>query len=105
MAQENDCDNIEFICGDVNKVISDITLNRHIDVLLVDPPRTGLEEETLEVINNSDIGKIIYVSCNPATLAKNIMALKKKYRVKEVYPLDMFPNTPHCESVTVLRRR
>lgn len=105
MAQENNCDNIEFICGDVNKVISEITLNRHIDVLLVDPPRTGLEEETLEVINNSDIGKIIYVSCNPATLAKNIMALKKKYRVKEVYPLDMFPHTPHCESVTVLRRR
>ena len=105
MAQENKCDNIEFICGDVNTVISGITLNRHIDVLLVDPPRTGLEEETLAVINKSDIGKIIYVSCNPATLAKNVMALKKKYRVKKVYPLDMFPHTPHCESVTVLQRR
>ena len=105
MAEDNEKKNLEFITGDVNKVIYDITLNRQIDVLIVDPPRTGLEDETLQVLNKADIKTIIYVSCNPATLAKNIMKLSEKYSVKEAYPLDMFPNTAHVECVTLMTRK
>ena len=59
----------------------------------------------LDTILKSNIRKIIYVSCNPSTLGKNIAVLKEKYDVKTVIPYDMFPNTPHVESITVLERR
>ena len=65
----------------------------------------GLDQAMIDVILASSIRKIVYVSCNPATLGKNIAALKQDYEVRTVIPFDLFPNTPHVESVTVLTRR
>ena len=75
------------------------------DILVVDPPRRGMELNLLNYLQKAKIRKIIYVSCNPATLAKNINHLQKSYDLKFVTPIDMFPNTPHVETITLLERR
>ena len=75
------------------------------DVLIIDPPRSGLYKGMIEDILKFNSKKIIYVSCNPITLVRDLNQLKEKYNIIEVQPLDMFPNTYHCESITVLERR
>lgn len=75
------------------------------DILVVDPPRRGMELNLLNYLQKAKIRKIIYVSCNPATLAKNINHLQKSYDLKFVTPIDMFPNTPHVEAIVLLERR
>ncbi|MDD3106274.1 MAG: 23S rRNA (uracil(1939)-C(5))-methyltransferase RlmD [Bacilli bacterium] len=75
------------------------------DVLVIDPPRRGIELNVLNYIKKHRIKKIIYVSCNPATLAKNLNHLHKAYSIKYVQPIDMFPNTSHVESCTLLEIR
>ncbi len=72
------------------------------DVIIVDPPRTGLENQLLQTILQVQPEKLIYVSCNPSTLAKDIQTLGKKYEVKYIQPVDMFPHTTHCEAVAWL---
>jgi len=72
------------------------------DVLVVDPPRTGLDQQLLQTILQVKPKKIVYVSCNPSTLAKDIQTLSKKYEVKYIQPVDMFPQTAHVEAVTKL---
>ena len=74
------------------------------DTLVVDPPRTGLDERLLKVINDSSLENIIYVSCNPSTLAKNIARLKN-FRIERVIPLDMFPQTANVEAIVKLTRK
>ena len=74
------------------------------DTLIVDPPRSGLDDTMKETILKSKIKTMIYVSCNPATLAKDLGVLKKEYRIVKIQPLDMFSQTPHVESVTLLVR-
>jgi len=75
-----------------------------VDTLIVDPPRSGLDDTMKETILKSKIKTMIYVSCNPATLAKDLGALKKAYRIVKIQPVDMFSQTPHVESVTLLVR-
>ncbi len=75
------------------------------DVCIVDPPRKGLELQLINYFQKSEIDRIIYVSCNPSTLAKNINHLKNYYDVEYVQPLDMFPNTSNIESITILKRK
>ncbi|MDP4107633.1 MAG: 23S rRNA (uracil(1939)-C(5))-methyltransferase RlmD, partial [Bacillota bacterium] len=72
------------------------------DVIVVDPPRTGLDDQLLQTILQVEPKKLIYVSCNPSTLAKNIQTLSKKYEVKYIQPVDMFPQTAHVECVSNL---
>ena len=72
------------------------------DVLVVDPPRTGLDQQLLNTILKVKPKKIVYVSCNPSTLAKDISVLVSKYKVGYIQPVDMFPQTSHIESVTSL---
>ena len=74
------------------------------DTLIVDPPRSGLDDTMKETILKSKIKTMIYVSCNPATLAKDLGVLKKEYRIVKIQPVDMFSQTPHVESVTLLVR-
>ncbi|MBQ9328138.1 MAG: 23S rRNA (uracil(1939)-C(5))-methyltransferase RlmD [Solobacterium sp.] len=97
--------NVTFLCDDAAKGLERLLNQTEVDILLADPPRSGMDRAMLETIRNSSIQKIIYVSCNPATLGKNIHELKSEYDVKTVIPFDLFPNTPHVESVTVLVRR
>lgn len=97
----NNIDNTTFICSDVSKIIDD---NIDCDVLIVDPPRAGIDKHTREVINNSNIKKIIYVSCDPMTLVRDIHELDK-YELIDTSVVDMFPQTEHVECVCVMERR
>ena len=81
-----------------------IGMRKQVDTLLLDPPRSGMDENMIEAVKRVLPKKIIYVSCNPATLGKNIRALKKEYNVATIIPFDLFPNTAQVESVTVLER-
>ena len=98
----NNIKNIEFIQGDCKKVIKD--LDYKFDVLIIDPPRTGLFKGMIDDINLINPKRIIYVSCEPITLARDLEELNINYNVIEIQPIDMFPNTYHCESVAVLER-
>ena len=75
------------------------------DVVIVDPPRTGLGTELIEMLKRVQPKTIVYVSCNPSTLAKNLKELTKKYRVDYIQPVDMFPQTSHVEAVVRLVRQ
>ena len=74
------------------------------DVIIVDPPRTGLDQQLIDTILNVKPKKVVYVSCNPSTLAKDIDVLSKKYKVEYIQPVDMFPQTSHVEAVCMLER-
>jgi 23S rRNA (uracil-5-)-methyltransferase RumA len=102
-AKLNNINNAKFFEGDASLIITKmINDGNQFDVVVVDPPRTGLDNKLLNTLHDSNIKKIIYVSCNPATLAKNIDKLSDKYQVKQIIPLDLFPFTSHCESITLL---
>lgn len=103
-AKANGCDHVSFLCDDAANKLTYISKKRSIDVLVVDPPRSGLDDEMLECILKSKIKSIVYVSCNPATLGKNLAVLNARYRVEKIVPIDMFPHTPHVESVVKLVR-
>lgn len=104
-ARDNHIDNVQFICADAADKLLYLSKKSSIDVLVVDPPRSGLDEAMLAVILRSKIKKIIYVSCNPSTLAKNLAVLKDRYDVEQVVPFDMFPNTAKVETIVALKRR
>jgi len=103
-AKINNVENIEFYAGDVEKVLPEIIKKENLkpNIIFVDPPRKGLDKNTIETILNLEPKKVIYISCNPATLARDIAMLEEKYELKEVQPVDMFPWTSHVECVTVL---
>lgn len=104
-ADLNNIENISFICDDASKALRKIAKHKQIDVLVVDPPRSGLDDEILTTILKTGIRKIIYISCNPATLAKNLEVLSEKYEVRSIQPYDMFPQTAHVETVVLLSRK
>ena len=100
-------ENIEFYAGDVEKVLPQILENieGNPKVVFVDPPRKGLDNKTIEVLKTIKPEKIVYISCNPATLARDLKQLEEKYKIKEVQPVDMFPYTSHVECVAVLQQK
>lgn len=102
-AKMNKRDNVNFILGDAYKTVDKI--DDKIDTIIIDPPRSGLTKEAIEAIGKTSAQKIIYISCNPMTLARDLKELKGEYLVKKAYILDMFPYTYHCESITVLEKR
>jgi 23S rRNA (uracil1939-C5)-methyltransferase len=103
-ARINGIDNAEFICADAAKGLKQIAAKTKIDTILVDPPRSGMDDDMIQSILDAKPKKIIYVSCNPATLARNLKVLKHKYHVVTIIPYDLFPHTPLVESITVLER-
>lgn len=99
-AKENGIKNVEFICGDVNKELEILTKDEKIDSIILDPPRKGIDEESLLSISKMDIKEIIYISCNPSTFARDIEILGREgYSLEKVKPVDMFPQTSHIEVV------
>ena len=98
----NNIDNINFKCGKVEDVINKD--NVEYDTIILDPPRSGVDKKAIGVLNNSNANLIIYVSCDPITLARDVKLLDN-YKVKEVELFNMFPRTYHCESVCILERR
>ena len=101
-ARMNGITNARFIAEDASSAVRKLVREKRADVLVVDPPRSGLDEKLLECLRDSDIATIIYVSCNPATLAKDLSILKKSYRIEKVKGFDMFPNTALVETVCCL---
>jgi len=97
-AKLNKISNTKFICGDVSKLIDD---NINGDIIIVDPPRIGLDNHSVDVLNKSMAKKIIYVSCDPMTLVRDISKMDN-YKLKEITLVDMFPQTHHVESVCLL---
>lgn len=98
----NNIQNAEFVAGDAKKVIKKISFKP--DIIIVDPPRNGLFKTMIEDLLNFNAKKIIYVSCDPITLARDLKELMKKYIVKTIQPIDMFPNTYHIENVVLLEK-
>lgn len=101
-AKINSVNNIEFYAGDVGKIIND---QIKADVIVVDPPRSGLDKRTKDILLKIKANKIVYVSCNPLTLARDIKELDNGYELGDITLVDMFPNTHHVESVCVLNFR
>lgn len=106
-ARVNCVENVEFLVGQSEVVIPDmIKKGVKADVVVVDPPRKGCEASLLESIAKMAPEKIVYVSCNPATLARDLQLLEERgYKTKEVQPVDMFPMTGHVESIVLLHRK
>lgn len=103
-AEVNGLDNTLFYAGDMKDILTDEFVRQHgtPDVMIVDPPRAGMHEDVVKVILNAAPKVIVYVSCNPATQARDIALLDAKYRVTAVQPVDMFPHTHHVENVVRL---
>ncbi|MGU9140100.1 23S rRNA (uracil(1939)-C(5))-methyltransferase RlmD [Clostridium perfringens] len=106
-AKENKVENVEFFVGESEVVIPDL-INKGVkaDVVVVDPPRKGCDKKLLDAITNINAKKIVYVSCDPSTLGRDLQVLEENgYKTLEVQPVDMFPNTSHVETVALLRRK
>ena len=97
----NDISNCNFILGDIRETIEGISYKP--DLLIVDPPRTGIHKDILKTILEMRVKKIVYVSCNPATMARDLGDMSDQYEVIEIQPVDMFPHTYHVESVAKIR--
>lgn len=105
-AEMNEKKNIEFICGKAEEIIPQKYQEGKIaDVVFVDPPRKGCDEKLLETLKEMKARKIVYISCNPATLARDLKYLTENgYEIEKVQPVDMFPETNHCECICALKR-
>jgi len=102
----NKFNNVDFEIGEVKNILPAFyNKGFNPDVVIIDPPRSGIDKPTIDVLTRKVVDKIIYVSCNPSTLAKNLKDLSRKYKVVSVTPLDMFPHTSQIESITVLKKK
>ena len=102
----NGITNTNFFAGDIKDLLSENFLNEHgrPDVIITDPPRAGMHEEVTRMILKAAPQKIVYVSCNPATQARDLKILSESYKVIAVQPVDMFPHTIHVENVVLLEK-
>lgn len=103
----NGIDNTLFYAGDMKDILTDDFIKRHgrPDVMIIDPPRAGMHEDVVNVIIRAEPELLVYVSCNPASQARDLALLDAKYRVTTVQPVDMFPHTHHVENVVRLERK
>ena len=106
-AIHNGIDNVEFYVGDMKKVFTSefISKHGHPDVIITDPPRDGMHKDVVNQLLNISPEKIVYVSCNSATQARDLSLLDEAYQVTKVQPVDMFPQTHHVENVVLLEKR
>ncbi|MDR0698867.1 MAG: 23S rRNA (uracil(1939)-C(5))-methyltransferase RlmD [Tannerella sp.] len=106
-AQLNKLDNVEFFAGDMKNLLTAGFIAQHgqPDVIITDPPRAGMHDDVTDTILTAAPERIVYVSCNPATQARDIKRLNVKYRVCKVQPVDMFPHTHHVENVALLKQK
>ena len=103
----NGIDNTLFYAGDMKDILTNDFIAEHgrPDVIITDPPRAGMHNDVIDVILAAEPKRIVYVSCNPATQARDLQLLDGKYKVTAVQPVDMFPHTHHVENVVQLERR
>jgi 23S rRNA (uracil1939-C5)-methyltransferase len=103
----NGITNTLFYAGDMKDMLTQDFINEHgrPDVIITDPPRAGMHNDVIDVILFAEPKRIVYVSCNPATQARDLQLLDAKYKVMAVQPVDMFPHTHHVENVVLLEKR
>lgn len=102
-AKANHIDNAEFHCGDASSFMVNMAeKEQHVDVVFLDPPRKGSDQRCLDAICKLSPSRVVYVSCDPSTLARDVAYLSKKYRLVSLQPVDMFPHTMHVETVVEL---
>ena len=103
----NGIENTLFYAGDMKDILTDEFVKQHgkPDVIITDPPRAGMHPDVIQTILRAAPKRIVYVSCNPATQARDLEVLNDQYRVEAVQPVDMFPHTPHVENVVLLEQR
>ena len=99
----NDISCAKFYCGDSGKVLK--KLDKNFDVVIVDPPRSGLSELSINEVISVGSNRVVYVSCDPVTLARDLNIFKECYDIKEISLFDLFPNTHHVESVCLLKKK
>lgn len=106
-AADNNIANVHFTAGDMKNIINQQFLETHgkPDVIITDPPRAGMHESVVQVLLQSDAKKIVYVSCNPSTQARDVGILSEKYELVKIQPVDMFPHTNHVENIVLLMKR
>lgn len=102
-AKLNLINNCEFILGDVKNVLA--KLNQKANIIIADPPRAGMHKDVIQQILSKNPEKIIYISCNPSSLARDLEIMSFQYDIKKIQPLDMFPHTPHIESISLLSNK
>jgi 23S rRNA (uracil1939-C5)-methyltransferase len=100
----NNIQNTSFFAGDIKDILNDSFFEQHgkPDVIITDPPRAGMHTNVVNAMLNAEPKRIVYVSCNPATQARDISLLKEKYKITQIQPVDMFPQTHHVENVVLL---
>lgn len=103
----NNIGNTLFYAGDMKDILTDEFIMSHgrPDVIITDPPRAGMHPDVIKTILNAAPQRIVYVSCNPATQARDLQEFDLQYRIEQVQPVDMFPHTPHVENVVLLTKR
>lgn len=103
----NGITNTSFYAGDMKDLLNSdfIAENGQPDVIITDPPRAGMHDDVVRTILNAGANRIVYVSCNPATQARDIQLLSEKYKVTKIQPVDMFPHTHHVENVVLMEKR
>ena len=106
-SQVNNIENTLFYAGDMKDILTNDFIAQHDrpDVIITDPPRAGMHPDVVNVILNAAPNRIVYVSCNPATQARDLQLMDDHYKVAAVQPVDMFPHTPHVENVVLLEKR
>lgn len=106
-AKGNNITNCEFFAGDMKDILTDGFIQKHgrPDVIILDPPRAGIHPDVAKVILNAEPERMVYVSCNPASQARDLAILCEKYEITAVQPVDMFPHTQHVENVCALKRK
>jgi 23S rRNA (uracil1939-C5)-methyltransferase len=103
----NNISNTEFFAGDIKDVMSETFINKYgsPDVIITDPPRSGMHEDVIKKILSANPRKLVYISCNPATQARDIVLLSGRFNVTRIQPVDMFPQTHHVENIVLLEKR
>ena len=106
-SQLNGITNTRFFAGDMKDILTEEFVQQHgrPDVIITDPPRAGMHGDVIDVILTAAPARIVYVSCNPATQARDLALLDEAYKVTRIQPVDMFPHTQHVENVVLLERR
>jgi 23S rRNA (uracil1939-C5)-methyltransferase len=106
-AKDNNIDNISFFAGDIKDVLNTDFINKNgkPDVIITDPPRAGMHEDVVKSMIKASPDRIVYVSCNPSTQARDLQLLNDHFRIEKIQPVDMFPHTSHVENVVLLVKK
>ena len=103
----NGITNVDFVCGDVRHVLTPEFVGKYgkADVVITDPPRAGMHGDAVQFLLEADPARIVYISCNPSTQARDIGFLSENFRFVKAQPVDMFPHTSHIENIVLLENR